>query len=80
MIMSVHTHQEAGDGLEMRTNIEIDDDLMREALAVSGLRTKRSVVEAALQLLIQRKAQERIRELRGRLEWSGDLDQMRRDR
>lgn len=63
----------------MRTNIDIDDDLMREALEVSGLPTKKSVVEMALSTLIQRKKQERIRELRGRLSWDGDLEQMRRD-
>jgi Arc/MetJ family transcription regulator len=63
----------------MRTNIDIDDDLMREALEVSGLPTKRSVVEEALRRLIMLKRQEDIRLLRGRLRWEGDLDAMRRD-
>lgn len=64
----------------MRTNIEIDDELMRSALAATGLRTKKAVVEAALKLLVKLKGQERIRELRGKIQWEGDLDQMRRNR
>jgi Arc/MetJ family transcription regulator len=63
----------------MRTNIVIDDDLMRAALDVTGLETKRSVVEQALRELIDRHRQAQIRELRGRLHWDGDLDAMRRD-
>jgi Arc/MetJ family transcription regulator len=63
----------------MRTNIDIDDDLMHEALAVTGLATKRSVVEEALRRLIMLKRQENVRSLRGRLPWEGNLDEMRRD-
>ena len=63
----------------MRTNIVIDDDLMNEALALSRLQTKKSVVESGLKLLIQIKKQERIRELRGKLKWDDDLDAMRSD-
>jgi Arc/MetJ family transcription regulator len=63
----------------MRTNIEIDDDLMDEALKVSGLTTKREVVEAGLRLLVQIKQQQRVRRYRGKLRWEGDLDSMRRD-
>jgi Arc/MetJ family transcription regulator len=64
----------------LRTNIDIDDDLMREALAVTGLPTKRSVVEEGLRRLIMLKRQQDVRKLRGRLRWEGDLDEMRRDR
>ena len=65
----------------MRTNIEIDDELMRRALAATGLRTKKAVVEEALKLLIKLRGQERIRELRGKLtSWEGDIDEWRRDR
>ena len=63
----------------MRTNIDIDDDLMDEAMKVSGLRTKRETVEAGLRLLVQLKRQRRIRAYRGKLRWEGDLDRMRRD-
>ncbi|WP_404789223.1 type II toxin-antitoxin system VapB family antitoxin [Altericista sp. CCNU0014] len=61
----------------MRTNIVIDDDLMTEALQVTGLKTKREVVEVALQKLVQLKKQEAIKSFRGKLPWDGDLDAMR---
>jgi Arc/MetJ family transcription regulator len=64
----------------MRTNIEIDDQLMRDAMRASGRKTKRAVVDAALRLLVQTKAQADIRRLRGRVDWRGDLDESRSDR
>ncbi|WP_112381560.1 type II toxin-antitoxin system VapB family antitoxin [Sphingomonas carotinifaciens] len=63
----------------MRTNIEIDDALMAEAMEATGARTKKEAVEAALRQLVQLKRQAGIRELRGKIEWIGDLDAMRRD-
>lgn len=63
----------------MRTNIEIDDQLMADARRLSGLPTKKAVVEEALKLLVRMKKQESIRELRGKVRWEGDLDAMRRD-
>ena len=63
----------------MRTNIEIDDELMDEAMRVSGLATKRETVEAGLRLLVQLKRQQGIRSYRGKLRWEGDLERMRRD-
>jgi Arc/MetJ family transcription regulator len=64
----------------MRTNIEIDDRLMRDAMRVSGAKSKRAVVDAALRLLVQTKAQAGIRRLRGQVDWDGDLDISRLDR
>ena len=64
----------------MRTNIEIDDDLMRRALRTSGERTKRAVVERALRLLVGTKAQAGVRRLRGGVRWRGDLNRSRLDR
>ncbi len=61
----------------MRTNIVIDDDLMHEAMTLSKLKTKKAVVETGLKLLVQIKKQERLKILRGKLEWDGDLDAMR---
>ena len=61
----------------MRTNIEIDDRLMREAMRSSGSRTKRAAVEAGLRLLAQTHAQAGIRKLRGKVQWEGDLNQSR---
>jgi Arc/MetJ family transcription regulator len=63
----------------MRTNIDIDDRLMAEALAATGVRTKREAVELGLKALLRLRRQEDIRGLRGRLDWQGDLDAMRRD-
>ena len=64
----------------MRTNIVIDDELLRDAMQATGATTKRQVVELGLASLIRLKEQERIRGLRGRLRWTGDLEAMYRDR
>lgn len=61
----------------MRTNIVIDDQLMMDAIKASGLKTKKEVVEQALKLLVRREQQQKIRTLRGRIQWEGDLDKMR---
>jgi Arc/MetJ family transcription regulator len=61
----------------MRTNIVIDDKLMNDALKATGSTTKKDVVEQGLKLLIQRKQQQAIRKLRGKLNWEGDLNEMR---
>jgi Arc/MetJ family transcription regulator len=61
----------------MRTNIEIDDQLMHEAMRISGESTKRAVVEAGLRLLVQTHAQAGIRRLRGKVQWHGDLNESR---
>ena len=64
----------------MRTNIVIEDKLMRDTLRVTGLTTKREVVELALRTLLNLKSQGEIRRLRGKLDWQGDLNAMRTDR
>ena len=64
----------------MRTNIEIDDRLMEKAQRLSGLRTKRAVVEAGLQTLVRLKEQEEILHLAGKVRWEGDLDRSRQGR
>ncbi|MEQ1953230.1 type II toxin-antitoxin system VapB family antitoxin [Mesorhizobium sp. CN2-181] len=64
----------------MRTNIEINDKLMAMAMQASGKRTKKETVEEALELLVRLNAQEALRSLRGKIEWEGDLDAMRRDK
>ena len=63
----------------MRTNIDIDDELMAKAMTLSGHKTKRETVEAALSLLVQLKSQEKIRAARGKLRWEGDLETLRID-
>jgi Arc/MetJ family transcription regulator len=64
----------------MRTNIDIDDDLMREAMEASGETTKRAAVERGLRLLIDTRAQGGIRRLRGKVKWKGDLSASRSSR
>jgi Arc/MetJ family transcription regulator len=61
----------------MRTNIEIDDRLMRRAMKNSGATTKRAVVEAALRLLIKTHSQTSIRRLKGKVRWEGSLAESR---
>ncbi|MBI1228157.1 MAG: type II toxin-antitoxin system VapB family antitoxin [Bacteroidetes bacterium] len=61
------------------TSIVINDQLIQTAMNLSGLKTKKEVVEKALELLIQMVNQEGIRSLRGKVKWEGDLDQMRAD-
>jgi len=61
----------------MRTNITIDDKLMVAALKTSGLSTQKDVVEEALKLFVQVKKQSRLKQLRGKLKWEGDIEEMR---
>ena len=61
----------------MRTNIVIDERLIRQAMRATGLKTKRAAVEAGLKLLVQVKAQASIRRLRGKVVWDGALEDMR---
>ena len=60
----------------MRTSVVLDDQLMSEALEITGLKTKRAVIEEALRTLVRLKKQERVRALRGKLEWEGSLSAM----
>jgi Arc/MetJ family transcription regulator len=68
-----------GRSVRMRTNIVIDDKLMRDTLRATGLKTKREAVDRALRTLLRMRKQAAIRQLRGKLNWQGDLDAMRRD-
>jgi Arc/MetJ family transcription regulator len=64
----------------VRTNIEIDDEIMRDALRVSGLKTKRAAVEAGLKALIRLNKQKKILDLVGKVHWEGNLDESRKGR
>lgn len=64
----------------MRTNIIIDDGLMSEAMRLTGLKTKRDVVEKALQVLVRNAGQSAVLALEGKIHWEGDLEQMRQGR
>jgi len=64
----------------MRTNIDIDDELMAEAMRAGQATTKRGIVEEALRLLIQTRSQAGVRRLRGKVAWEGDLAASRMQR
>jgi Arc/MetJ family transcription regulator len=64
----------------MRTNIEIDDGLMREVQRLTGVGTKREAVDLALRELVARHRQLGVLKLRGRVDWVGDLEESRRGR
>lgn len=63
----------------MRTNIEIDDDLMKEALKYSKLKTKKEIVNEALSEYIKYQKRLNLASLQGKVKWVGDLDKMRRN-
>lgn len=63
----------------MRTNIEIDEALLAEAMKVTGIKTKKATVEEGLRLIVQLYQQRKIRDLRGKLKWEGNLEKMRLD-
>ena len=63
----------------MRTNIVIDDELMEQALALSNGATKRAVVEEALRKYVKIRQQARMLDLFGKVQWEGDIDEMRRN-
>jgi Arc/MetJ family transcription regulator len=75
----IHIETTDGDG-KMRTNIVIDDDLIRQAMQVTGLRTKRAAVEAGLKLLVEVKSQTGIRGLRGKLKLDANHGELRASR
>lgn len=64
----------------MRTNIDMDDDLVERAMKATGERTKRAVVHRALRLLLATEAQAGVRRLKGQVRWTGDLNASRRAR
>lgn len=61
----------------MRTNIVINEDLMAQAISLSGLKTKKAVVDEALKLYVQLLHQKALLNLRGKLQWEGNLDESR---
>jgi Arc/MetJ family transcription regulator len=72
----IHTHKE----VDMRTNIVLDDKLVERAQKLTGIKTKREVVHEALRTLILLREQAKIRSLRGKLKWEGDLNEQRLSR
>jgi len=63
-----------------RTNIVLDEGLVRECLRATGLKTRRALVDLALRDLARRSRQLRLLELKGNIHWEGNLGEMRRAR
>ncbi|MCX5999214.1 MAG: type II toxin-antitoxin system VapB family antitoxin [Chloroflexi bacterium] len=66
--------------MKKRTNIVIDEELIRAGLEATGLRTRKDLVDFALRDLLRRESQKRIMQLKGKVHWEGDLEAMRRGR
>lgn len=64
----------------MRTNIVIDESLMADVLAETGIKTKREAVEQSLKMLLCLTRQARIREFRGKLQWEENLEDSRKNK
>jgi Arc/MetJ family transcription regulator len=64
----------------MKTNVVLNDDLIAEAMKLPGIKTKKRAIEEGLKLLVRLNRQAGIRNFRGKLKWTGDLDRMRTDR
>jgi Arc/MetJ family transcription regulator len=64
----------------MRTNIDLDENLVARGLKLSGLRTKKELVNLALSEFVRHKDQKKILELRGKIQWQGDLAALRQSR
>jgi Arc/MetJ family transcription regulator len=68
------------EGIMSRTNIDIDDKLIKEGLKATQLRTKKELVNYALEELVKKARRKRILKLEGKVLWEGDLRQMRASR
>ena len=63
-----------------RTNIVLDEELVEKGMRLTGIRTRRELVDLALSELVRRKEQKNILKLKGKIQWEGDLDQLRAHR
>lgn len=78
MLKTIHqTNVPDRNDFVMRTNIEIDEKLMNDALKLTGLKTKKDAVELGLKTLVRLQKQAEIKKYKGKLKWEGDLDDMR---
>ncbi|MFH1537466.1 MAG: type II toxin-antitoxin system VapB family antitoxin [bacterium] len=64
----------------LRTNIELDEKIVDEAMRLTRKKTKKEVVNYALRELVSRIKRKKLLKLEGKVEWTGDLDEMRKSR
>ena len=70
---------ERGQGM-LRTNIELDEKLVDEAMKLTHKKTKKELVNYALKELVSKIKRKKLLELEGKVQWTGDLDEMRKSR
>jgi len=70
----------AASEMNMRTNVVLDEELVARAQELTGIKTKREVIHEALRAFVRLQEQAKIRELRGKLQWEGDLNESRQGR
>ncbi len=61
----------------MRTNIVLDETLVKNCTKITGIKTKKALIDHALRELLRHKSQKRILKLKGRVTWEGNLDEWR---
>jgi len=66
--------------MKRRTNVVLDEELVEAGLQITGIRSRRALIDHALRELLRRESQKRILELKGTVHWEGDLSTMRRER
>jgi Arc/MetJ family transcription regulator len=64
----------------LRTNIELDEKLINEAMKLTHKKTKKELVNYAIEELVSRLKRKKVLELEGKVEWSGNLSEMRKSR
>ena len=64
----------------LRTNIELDENLVKEAMELTDKKTKKELVNYALQELVSSVKRKKFLELEGKVEWTGSLNEMRKSR
>lgn len=64
----------------LRTNVELDEELVKEAMKFTHKKTKKEIVNYALEELVKRFKRKKLLELEGKVEWTGSLDEMRKSR
>ncbi len=63
-----------------RTNIELDENILKEAMELTKMKTKKDVVNFAISELVKKLKRKKILELEGKVQWEGNLDEMREGR
>lgn len=66
--------------MDRRTNVVLDEDLVEAGLEITGLKSRRALIDYALRELLRRESQRGLLDLKGKVDWEGDLASMRQKR